>query len=193
MAISCGVPSRARGTWPASISGWSAGALSRMGVWVTPGATALTRMFWVAYSRAATRVTITDALLEAYPLELRRRAVRMAAEVRPDYDTEWAAMKAVAAKLGSGATETLRKWVRQDEIDAAPGRDRRRRSPGRSRRWRRRSQLGVEALRWPRTLTAHFAQNKRAHKKKLSCIPAIDNPIEAMTTSKRFNTPYLPT
>ncbi len=27
-------------------------------------------------------------------------------------------MKAVAAKLGSGTTETLRKWVRQDEIDA---------------------------------------------------------------------------
>jgi hypothetical protein len=35
-----------------------------MGVWVTPGATALTRMFWVAYSRAATRVIITDAALE---------------------------------------------------------------------------------------------------------------------------------
>ncbi|MEV7020441.1 IS3 family transposase [Streptomyces sp. NPDC093991] len=53
-----------------------------------------------------------------YPLELRRRAVRMVAEVRPDYDTEWAAMKAVAAKLGIGTTETLRKWVRQDQIDA---------------------------------------------------------------------------
>ena len=53
-----------------------------------------------------------------YPLELRRRAVRMVAEVRPEYDTEWAAMKAVAAKLGIGTTETLRKWVRQDEIDA---------------------------------------------------------------------------
>jgi transposase len=53
-----------------------------------------------------------------YPLELRRRAVRMVAEVRPDYNTEWAAMKAVAAKLGIGTTETLRKWVRQDEIDA---------------------------------------------------------------------------
>jgi transposase len=39
-------------------------------------------------------------------------------EVRPDYDTEWAAMKAVAAKLGIGTTETLRKWVRQDQIDA---------------------------------------------------------------------------
>ncbi|MEU2494049.1 hypothetical protein [Streptomyces sp. NPDC007883] len=44
-----------------------------------------------------------------YPLELRRRAVRMVAEVRPDCDTEWAAMKAVAAKLGIGTTETLRK------------------------------------------------------------------------------------
>jgi transposase len=53
-----------------------------------------------------------------YPAELRRRAVRMVAEVRPEYPTEWAAMKAVAAKLGIGTTETLRKWVRQDEIDA---------------------------------------------------------------------------
>lgn len=42
----------------------------------------------------------------------------MVAEVRPDYDTEWAAMKAVTAKLGIGTTETLRKWVRQDEVDA---------------------------------------------------------------------------
>ncbi|MFE5835212.1 IS3 family transposase [Streptomyces sp. NPDC056508] len=53
-----------------------------------------------------------------YPLELRRRAVRMVAEVRPDYSTEWAAMKAVASKLGIGTTETLRKWVRQGQIDA---------------------------------------------------------------------------
>ncbi|MET9168093.1 IS3 family transposase [Streptomyces cellulosae] len=53
-----------------------------------------------------------------YPLELRRRAVRMVAEVRPDYDTEWAAMNAVTSKLGIGTTETLRKWVRQDQIDA---------------------------------------------------------------------------
>ncbi|WP_432106172.1 IS3 family transposase [Streptomyces sp. bgisy091] len=53
-----------------------------------------------------------------YPLELRKRAVRMVAEVRPEYDTEWSAMKAVASKLGIGTTETLRKWVRQDQIDA---------------------------------------------------------------------------
>ncbi|MER5685882.1 IS3 family transposase [Streptomyces sp. NPDC002205] len=58
------------------------------------------------------------ARLSQYPLELRRRAVRMVAEVRPDYDTEWAAIKAVAAKLGIGTTETLRKWVRQDQVDA---------------------------------------------------------------------------
>ncbi|MFH9983054.1 transposase [Streptomyces sp. NPDC017179] len=56
-----------------------------------------------------------------YPLELRKRAVRMVAEVRPEYETEWAAMKAVAAKLGIGTTETLRKWVRQDQIGSRPG------------------------------------------------------------------------
>ncbi|NEB76325.1 transposase [Streptomyces sp. SID14478] len=53
-----------------------------------------------------------------YPLELRKRAVRMFTEVRPDYDTKWAAMKAVASKLGIGTTETLRKWERQDQVDS---------------------------------------------------------------------------
>ena len=53
-----------------------------------------------------------------YPLELRERAVRMVAEVRADYPTEWAAMKSVAAKLGIGTAETLRNWVRQAEVDA---------------------------------------------------------------------------
>ena len=42
-----------------------------------------------------------------YPAELRRRAVRMVAEVRPDYDTEWAAMKAVASNRSQGPTTTL--------------------------------------------------------------------------------------
>jgi transposase len=32
----------------------------------------------------------------------------MVAEVRPDHETEWAAMKAVASKLGIGTAETLR-------------------------------------------------------------------------------------
>ncbi|WP_107080282.1 IS3 family transposase [Streptomyces sp. 769] len=53
-----------------------------------------------------------------YPAELRERAVRMVAEIRPNYPTEWAAMKAVAAKLGIGAAETVRTWVRKAEVDA---------------------------------------------------------------------------
>jgi transposase len=53
----------------------------------------------------------------AYPRELRERAVRMVAEVRPNYESEYAAIAAVAKKLGIGATETLRKWVRRAQVD----------------------------------------------------------------------------
>jgi transposase len=42
----------------------------------------------------------------------------MVAEVHPNYETEFAAIKAVAAKLGIGSAESLRKWIRQAEIDA---------------------------------------------------------------------------
>src|SRR4051794_34205523 len=52
-----------------------------------------------------------------YPPEVRERAVRMVAEVRADYESPWAAMNAVAEKLGIGTTETVRKWVRQAEVD----------------------------------------------------------------------------
>ena len=51
----------------------------------------------------------------SYPPELRERAVRMVAEVRPEYPSDWPAIRAVAAKLGIGSAETLRKWVRQAE------------------------------------------------------------------------------
>ena len=53
-----------------------------------------------------------------YPSELRERAVRMVAEVRSEYDSEWAAMESVAQKLGIGTTQTLHNWVRRAEIDA---------------------------------------------------------------------------
>jgi transposase len=42
----------------------------------------------------------------------------MVAEVMGDYPSEWAAMQAVASKLGIGTAETLRKWVRRGEVDA---------------------------------------------------------------------------
>lgn len=52
-----------------------------------------------------------------YPAELKARAVRMYHECRPDQATDWAAMGHVASLLGIATAETLRKWVRQDQID----------------------------------------------------------------------------
>jgi transposase len=53
-----------------------------------------------------------------YPQELRERAVRLVAESRDEYESEWKTIESIAAKLGIGSTETLRKWVRKAEIDA---------------------------------------------------------------------------
>ena len=53
-----------------------------------------------------------------YPPELRERAVRMVAGVRPEYPSDRPTICAVAQKLGIGSAETLRKWVRQAEVDA---------------------------------------------------------------------------
>ncbi|MCZ3389024.1 MAG: IS3 family transposase [Actinomycetia bacterium] len=53
-----------------------------------------------------------------YPDELRERAVRMVAEVRPQYSSQWAAITAVAGMLGIGTPETLRTWIRRSEVDA---------------------------------------------------------------------------
>ncbi len=53
-----------------------------------------------------------------YSPELRARAVRMVAELTPDYPSQYAAICAVAKKLGIGTAETLRKWVRRAEVDA---------------------------------------------------------------------------
>ena len=52
-----------------------------------------------------------------YPRELRERAVRLVAEHCGDYETEYAAIKSVAAKLGITTPETPRKWIRQAEVD----------------------------------------------------------------------------
>lgn len=53
-----------------------------------------------------------------YPAELRERTVRMVAEVCEQYESERAAMTAVAELLGVGTAETVRKWVHQREVDA---------------------------------------------------------------------------
>ena len=71
-----------------------------------------------------------------YPDELRERAVRMVAEVRPQYPSQWAAITAVAGMLGIGAAETLRTWIRRSEVDTGQ-------RPGVSRRWPRRTRRCV--------------------------------------------------
>src|SRR6478672_1657957 len=52
-----------------------------------------------------------------YPDELRERAVRMVAELRRQYPSQWAAITAVAGMLGIGTPETLRTWIRRSEVD----------------------------------------------------------------------------
>ena len=62
-----------------------------------------------------------------YPPELRERAVRMVAEVTPNYDSQWAAIGAVAQKLGVGT-------ARDGAQVGPPGRGRRRPAAGRHQR-----------------------------------------------------------
>ena len=52
-----------------------------------------------------------------YPQEMRERAVRMVGEVRENYGNEYAAIKAVAARLGIGSPETVHKWLRRAQVD----------------------------------------------------------------------------
>jgi len=49
-------------------------------------------------------------------LEVRERAVRMVFESAREYRSQWAVILSIANKIGC-TPETLRTWVRQEEID----------------------------------------------------------------------------
>lgn len=51
-----------------------------------------------------------------YSPEVRERAVRMVFEHEADYESQWAAIRAISEMVGC-SSETLRKWVRQSETD----------------------------------------------------------------------------
>ncbi len=56
------------------------------------------------------------AKTQVYSAEMKARAVRLVREHAQDYPSEWAAISAVAGRLGMSA-ETVRKWLRQAETD----------------------------------------------------------------------------
>jgi transposase-like protein len=47
---------------------------------------------------------------------VKERAVRMVFDQQPQHESQWAAIGSVASKIGC-TSETLRKWVRQEERD----------------------------------------------------------------------------
>ena len=51
-----------------------------------------------------------------YSPEVRERAVRMVTEHEREHDSQWSAIISIATKIGC-SPETLRKWIRQTEVD----------------------------------------------------------------------------
>jgi transposase len=54
---------------------------------------------------------------KSYSREFRERAVGLVQEQASEYDSQWEAIRSVAAKVNVSA-EALRRWVRQAEVDA---------------------------------------------------------------------------
>jgi transposase len=52
-----------------------------------------------------------------HPREVRERAVALVVETQSEYGSQWEAIVSIAAKVGASA-ESLRRWVRQAEVDA---------------------------------------------------------------------------
>jgi len=51
-----------------------------------------------------------------YPKEVRERAVRLVLEQQNEHESQWGAICSIASKVGC-TPESLRRWLRQTEID----------------------------------------------------------------------------
>ncbi len=51
-----------------------------------------------------------------YPKEVRERAVRLVLEQQNEHSSKWGAISSIASKIGC-TPESLRRWLRQAEID----------------------------------------------------------------------------
>ena len=59
----------------------------------------------------------TKKTTNKFSAEFRERAVRMVRDHQGDHASQWAAIAAIASKIGCTA-ESLRRWLRQAERDA---------------------------------------------------------------------------
>ncbi len=55
-----------------------------------------------------------------HPREVRERAVTLVLETQSDYGSQWEAIVSVAEKVGASA-ESLRRWIRQAEVEHRAG------------------------------------------------------------------------
>ncbi len=55
--------------------------------------------------------------VKRYSPEVRERAVRMVFEHEKDYESRWATLASIATKIGC-TPETLRSWVKRNEVDS---------------------------------------------------------------------------
>ena len=100
-----------------------------------------------------------------YSAEVRERAVRMVAEHRNEYDSQWAAIQSIASKIGC-TNESLRRWVQQAERDegkraglSTSDRERLKQLERENRELKRANEI-------LRTASAYFAQAELARRRK---------------------------